>query len=240
VISSHQIDRYEAIRELQEAVKANPNDVTNWVILGELANEVALDMPPNQAGEYYRMSREGYEKALALQPNNAGLQAAVQFAKEQESGAAQLEQSRRQAARTYIEARRRDLAETGNAPTLPVYSAPTTAAMPSSVGSQPVPGQPVQPGQVLQPGQVTQPGQPIRPGQPIQPSPYAATTPSNAYSYPMYQPYMTYQGQPLNYQQYVRSYYPPTYQTGRPMTLQRFFRQMRRGGAAPVMVQPVP
>ena len=46
MIGSHQIDRFEAIRQLQQSLRANPNNTADWVILGELAHEVALDVTP--------------------------------------------------------------------------------------------------------------------------------------------------------------------------------------------------
>jgi cytochrome c-type biogenesis protein CcmH/NrfG len=82
-IGSHQIDRFEAIRQLQADLRSDPNSLANWVILGELSHEVALDVPDGQDDVYYRMSREAYEKALQLDPNNNGLKAAVQFARDQ-------------------------------------------------------------------------------------------------------------------------------------------------------------
>ena len=44
--------------------------MADWIILGELAYEVALDLPADQATRYYRISRDAYEKAaLAIQPD---------------------------------------------------------------------------------------------------------------------------------------------------------------------------
>jgi hypothetical protein len=124
VVGSHQIDRFEAIKQLQEATRSNPKDVAGWIILGELAHEVALDLSPDQDDAYYKMSREAYEKALALEPNNAGLKAAVQFARDQEAGAARFDESRKRAVPAYIAARRRELAATNLMPTVQVYSGP--------------------------------------------------------------------------------------------------------------------
>jgi len=73
---------------------------------GELAHEVAQDVPTDQDDQYYKISREAYEKALALDANNAGLKAAAQFARDEEAHAAEFDKARRQAARTYIDARR--------------------------------------------------------------------------------------------------------------------------------------
>jgi hypothetical protein len=124
VISTHQINRYNAINQLEAAVKANPNSLADWVILGELAHEVALDAPPDLAAKYYQMSRDAYERALALDPNNAGLKAAVQFARDREAGADRFERIRDQATRTYLDARRRDLAATGYVPTVRAFGPP--------------------------------------------------------------------------------------------------------------------
>jgi len=131
VIGSHQIDRYEAIRELQQALKANPRATGDWVILGELAHEVALDVPAAQDNAYYRISRDAYEKAQALEPTNPGLKAAVQFARDQEAGARRFDEARKAAARTYLESRRRAMARSGINPTVRVFAAApagTTAA----------------------------------------------------------------------------------------------------------------
>jgi hypothetical protein len=124
VVGSHQIDRFEAIKELQAATRSNPRDVAGWIILGELAHEVALDLPPDQDDAYYKLSREAYEKALALEANNAGLKAAVQFARDQEAGAARFDEARKRAVPAYIAARRRELAATNLMPTVQVYTGP--------------------------------------------------------------------------------------------------------------------
>ena len=86
--------KIEAIRQLQETVKQNPKSLADWVILGELTHEVAIDLPADQAGQYYKLSRDAYENALELAPDNRGLQAAVQFAKDQEQGLDRFEKSR--------------------------------------------------------------------------------------------------------------------------------------------------
>ena len=72
---------------------------------------------------YYKLSQEAYEKALALQPKNAGLKAAVEFAREQKAGAAHWDQARRDAASSYIEVRKSELAASGFNPTVQAYSA---------------------------------------------------------------------------------------------------------------------
>ena len=124
VIGTQQINRFEAIRQLQQTVKQNSKSLADWVILGELAHEVAIDLPADQAGPYYKMSRDAYENALELAPDNAGLKAAVQFAQDQEQGLDRFEKSRTAAAQMYLAARRRDLAATRYTPTLRVYGSP--------------------------------------------------------------------------------------------------------------------
>lgn len=127
VISSHQIDRFEAIRQLRQALKANPNDEGDWIILGELAHEVALDLPSDQDDAYYRLSRDAYERALRLDPDNAGLRAAVRFARDQEDNAAQFDRDRQRGVRTYLGTRRRETAASGFNPTIQVYTTDTTS-----------------------------------------------------------------------------------------------------------------
>ncbi len=124
LISTHQINRYDAINRLQAALKANPNSLADWVILGELSHEAALDAPRDHAAKFYQMSRDAYERALTLDPNTAGLKAAVQFARDREAGADRFEQIRDQATRTYLEARRRDLAATGYLPAVRTAAPP--------------------------------------------------------------------------------------------------------------------
>ena len=128
-IGTHQIDRFEAIHLLQESLKSTPNDAAAWIVLGELAHEVAQDLSSQDDEPYYKLSQEAYEKALALQPNNAGLKAAVEFAREQKAGAAQWDQARRDAASSYIEVRKSELAASGFNPT--VQAPPTPPAPPA-------------------------------------------------------------------------------------------------------------
>jgi hypothetical protein len=134
VISSEQIDRYDAIKQLQKAVKDNPKSLADWVTLGELAHEVAMDAPADRAGEYFTLSRDAFEKALALAPNNPGLTAAVQFSRDQMANADAFEKSRDLATVTYLEARRRDLAATNYTPYIRVYG---TSQAPLAVRSRP-------------------------------------------------------------------------------------------------------
>ena len=145
VIGSHQIDRYEAIEQVRQALQADPKDLSDWVLLGELAQEVAMDAPSDRVPGYYRLAREAFDSALKLQLDNPGLKAAAQFAREQEQGVEQFRRSRSRATATYLATRRRELAQSGNTPMLRVYPAPTgpapgqaAATAPGSISSTPL------------------------------------------------------------------------------------------------------
>jgi len=151
VIGTQQIDRYDAIAKVQKAVEANPKSVSDWVILGELSHEVAMDVPADLSPKYFRMSRQAFEKAQALDPGNPGLKAAVQFAREQEQNLQAFESSRDTHTDTFLDARRRDLAATGNTPYVRTYEppvpsrtlpgpAPDTALRPTATNPAPTPG----------------------------------------------------------------------------------------------------
>jgi hypothetical protein len=155
---------------LQESLRKNPNDVAALIVVGELAHEVAQDLSSVDDELYYKLSLEAYEKALSLQPSNSGINAAVAFAREQKAGAARWDEERRQAAKTYIEARERELAASNFNPTVQIYS---SAPQPSPVVSTASP---------------------------------PATSPSEDYAYPVYQPYYVQGAQPFSYQQYATSY----------------------------------
>src|SRR4051794_28617471 len=73
IIGTHHIDRFEAIRQVRAELQANPNQLNDWIILGELAQEVAPDVPANLAPGYYKLAHEAYESALKLAPNNTSL-----------------------------------------------------------------------------------------------------------------------------------------------------------------------
>jgi len=209
VISSHQIDRYDAIKQIQDKLKDDSKSLADWVILGELAHEVALDLPADQAGKYNSMSLDAYEKALALAPDNPGLKAAVQFARDQQSNQNQFEKSRDQATQTYLDARRRDLSATNYTPSVRVTEPPM-------------------------PSRTLPAAAPVVPGQPAVAN---ATTPANAptvggpapgyttYTYrPLYSATAT---SPYTFQQYTSAYYPPNYYVPgtAPMSAQRYFQQ---------------
>ena len=133
-IGSHQIDRFEAIRQLQADLGSDANNVANWTILGELAHEVALDVPQGQDDTYYKLSREAYERASQLDPSNPGLKSALQFARDQEANSASFDTRRRQGVMTYLEARRREMAANGVNPTVMVYESPATSLVTTTPG----------------------------------------------------------------------------------------------------------
>jgi len=139
VIGSHVIDRYQAIQQVREALTKNPNNVTDWVLLGELSHEVAEEVSADLAPGYHRLAREAYANALKLQPDNAGLKAAVKLAEEQEKKSQEIRQARARATAAYLEARRRELAQSNNAPTLRTYAPPAGVRYQSYVGSQGAP-----------------------------------------------------------------------------------------------------
>jgi len=209
VISSHQIDRYDAINQIQDKVKADPKSLADWVILGELAHEVALDLPADQAGKYNSMSLDAYEKALALAPDNPGLKAAVQFARDQQAGKDQFEKTRDQATQAYLDARRRDLAATNYTPSVRVTEPPLpTRTMPAAAPA--VPGQPPVAGATVPAGTPT------------------VVNPMPGYSTYTYRPlYSTTATSPYTFQQYSSAYYPPNYYVPgtAPISAQRYFQQ---------------
>ncbi len=145
-IGTHQIDRFEAIHLLQESLKSNPNDAAAWIVLGELAHEVAQDLSSQDDEPYYKLSEEAYEKVLALQPKNAGLKAAVDFAREQKADAAHWDQARKKAASSYIGVRKRELAASGFQPDGPnLFTSDATDASSGRRGNQFRPGKPAYP-----------------------------------------------------------------------------------------------
>jgi hypothetical protein len=222
VIGTQQIDRYDAIASLQNELKANPKSLADWIILGELAHEVAIDAPADQAPRYFTMSRDAYEKALALAPSNPGLKAAVQFARDQEANGAAFEKVRDRATQAYLDARRRDLAATNYTPTVRVFAPP---------GSAPV----------LRPRPATPAGIAVGSSAGATSDPNAAVTPPPDVvrdtanmgvrpiysSAPTYQAYTLPQGAPYTFQQYSSSYYSPSfYPAGTlPMSVQRYNQQ---------------
>src|SRR5208283_1453025 len=102
---------------------------------GELAHEVAQDLSSQDDEPYYKLSEKAYEKALALQPKNAGLKAAVDFAREQKASAAQWDQARRDAVSSYVEVRKSELAASGFNPTIQANSPPTPPTPPAAVAA---------------------------------------------------------------------------------------------------------
>src|SRR5207248_6744927 len=87
VLGTHLIDRYEAIQQVRAGLRSNPNNLNDWIILGELAQEVAGEVPADMAPGYYKLAHDAYENALKLSPNNASLKAAAAFTREQEQKA---------------------------------------------------------------------------------------------------------------------------------------------------------
>ena len=205
VISSHQIDRYEAIRQLRTTLAQDPNSLADWIILGELAQEVSGEVPADQAGPYYAIARDAYANALQIAPDDANLQAAYQFARDQEADAQRFNQGRAGLASSYIEARRRELTREGRtpAPSLRVYSMPATMPeVPERTAAQAATDAGVVPSQTA-----------------------AANAMGSPYYGPTYRPYAD-GDRPYTYQDYSQSYFPPTTnpngQNVAPMTLRDY------------------
>ena len=108
-----------------------------WIVLGELAHEVAQDLSSQDDEQYYKLSGEAYGKALVLQPNNAGLKAAVEFAREQKADAAHWDQARKKAASHYIVVRKRELAASGFNSTVQGYPPPVPPTVVAAANSTP-------------------------------------------------------------------------------------------------------
>src|SRR4051794_23324268 len=64
ILGTHQIDRFAAIEQVRAALQAGSRNLNDWVILGELAQEVARDVPASLAPGYYTLAHEAYEGAL--------------------------------------------------------------------------------------------------------------------------------------------------------------------------------
>jgi hypothetical protein len=255
VISSRQIDRYDAINLLQRRVRENPKSLADWIILGELAQEVALDLPADQASRYYRMSRNAYETALAIQPDQPGLKAAVQFARDHEANSQRFEEARDRATQNYLDARHRDLVASQYTPSLPLYGAPLAPVGNATVTAVPGPPHPdsaiatnpadrgVPPAAPVLPQSLVRVPDRVVAGQILASDPDAAVTPASRaeldsanygtrqfysarYS-TYYQPYYT-QGVPYTYQQYNSAYYPAgavSTPGTLPITAQRYYQQ---------------
>ncbi len=165
-IGTHQIDRFEAIHSLQESLKSTPNDVAAWIVLGELAHEVAQDLPSHEDEPYYKLSQQAYEKALALQPKNAGLRAEVEFARKEGAGAAHWDRARSDSVHSYIQARKSELAASRFNSTLKAaYSSPASRTPAAS---------------------------PAPPAAVAETNSAPASQPAVTYQYPVYQPYYVY------------------------------------------------
>lgn len=211
VIGSHQIDRYDAITQIQQKLQQDPKSLADWVILGELAHEVALDLPEDQAARYNQMSLDAYQKALALAPDNPGLKAAVQFAQDQQANQNQLDRTRDQATQTYLDARRRDLTATNYTPTV-------------RITTPPIPSQSLPANAAVAPGAEVVASPPAT----IPANPTTVVTMSPAYPTYSYQPlYSPTAPAPYTFRQYSSAYYPPNYYTPgtAPMSAQRYLQQ---------------
>jgi hypothetical protein len=203
---SRQIDRFEAIHLLQASLKSNPKDTAGWIVLGELAHEVARDLSSGDDEPYYRLSAEAYKKALALQPENSTLRAAAEYAQDQLNGAQQWDQQRRSAARAFIEARERELTSARFSSAVLTYpperaSAPSTLSRARTVSRETVPTVAALP----------IPAASERAQAPAPPTPMS--TPYQTYSSPGYQSYYVQNGQPYAYASYAATYTyaTPTY-----------------------------
>jgi len=203
VIDSHQIDRYVAIRQLEQGLKADPNNLTDWIILGELAHDVAMDLPAHDDDVYYTISRQAYDNALRLDPNNARLQAAARFARDQEAAMASFDAARVRAVPTYLAARRRELSGTGAVPPVQTRVAPTPTA-PRTVVNPPVAERTTETSVTA----VSATAVPVTPGVPV--AAVAPVAPAAVAVAPAYRPYWTLQGTPVTYEQFSRAYTVPT------------------------------
>jgi hypothetical protein len=130
-LGSHHIDRYDAIQQIIAALKADPTLLQDWIILGELAQEVADDAPRAQAPGYYKLARQSFESALKLRPNDANLKAAAEFARQQEAQAETSAQSRSRAASAYLSARRQELSQPGAGPMIRTYEPAVPGGVPT-------------------------------------------------------------------------------------------------------------
>jgi hypothetical protein len=193
---SRQIDRFEAIRLLQASLKSNPKDTAGWVVLAELAHEVARDLSSQDDEPYYRLSAEAYEKAVALQPENTTLRAAAEFAQDQVAGVRERDQHRREAARAYVESREHELVSARFGAAVLTYPPERALAPVSSTRALTVSRESVPTAAPLPPP-APRPAAPAPTATaPVPPQPSAAA----------YQPYYVVNGQPYVYTSYVVQY----------------------------------
>jgi hypothetical protein len=204
---TRQIDRFEAIHWLQSSLKSHPKDTAGWIVLGELSFEVARDLSSGDDEPYYQMAADAYGKALALQPENATLRAAAEYAQDQLVGVRQWDKQRRSAARAYVEAREHKLTAAKFSSAVLVYpperaSAPVTSPRAVTVSRETVPTVAALP---VPAASETAPAAPAPAAVPPEPSP--------AYTYAVYQPYYVQSGQPYAYASYSGSsvYATPAY-----------------------------
>jgi tetratricopeptide (TPR) repeat protein len=135
LLSSRQIDRYHAIKQLNAQLKLDPKNLGNWILRGELAQGIASDLPADQARAYYALARESYDNALKLDPDNAGLKAAADFARQHEQNAAKFNQSRAALTNVYLDARRQELAQSNYIPSVPTFGTVPPSATPLPFGA---------------------------------------------------------------------------------------------------------
>lgn len=206
VIDSHQIDRFAAIRQVERDLRADTRDIVDWVILGELAHDVALDLPPGQDRPYYALSRQAYESALVLDPNNAAVRAAAQFARDQEAGLAQLEDTRKRSAQVYVAARRRELSKRGIVPMIRTVIVPaaTTTVAPARTAV------------------TTTTTAPVATPPPVEAT--ATTTATTVAPGMTYQPYVV-AGAPLTYTQYMNGFVVQATPTTPVVTVREYIQQ---------------
>ena len=244
VISSQQIDRYDAIMKTKARLAEDPKSLADWIILGELCHEVALSLPEAQARDYVKSSREAYEQALALAPDNAGIRAAVQFARDLEANLDQFERARDQATETYLAARRRDLALANYTPAIAVYDPRARTAANVPAGPRPAVVAPATPAAPAEPAV----GEEVVTNPPLKNDPTTDNATYGARLYygalPTYRSFVGIDGaDPLTYKEYSSAYYPPGLYTDPvipPITPQRVgVTGLRAVTESPVVTPPV-
>lgn len=201
-----------------------------------------MDVPAEMAEKYFVLSRDAFAKALTLDPNNAGLKAAVQFARDQASQVEAFETARDAATDTFLAARRRDLTAMRHTPSVRVVS--SMPPLPARELPRPVP-----PTRVNAAGTVAENAPVIIPasegvastdsanyGTRSDYSAAAAASPLVNPSPVTYLPFTTTAGVPYTYGQYSSTYFPSGVYSNSalpPVTIQRY-------GLAPARAMPNP
>jgi hypothetical protein len=181
---SHQVDRFEAIRILQESLKSNPKDAAGWIVLGELAHEVAQDLSSSDDRHYYELSVAAFEKAVALQPENTAIKAELEFARDQLAGADQWDKVRMKAARTYVEKREHELVAAKFSTAVLIYPPPRAAVASAALHATPAPHEAEPPASTAASPASRVPASPAT--TPAAAAPPATTTPTYLYVYVPY------------------------------------------------------